>query len=537
MKIELKLPIPYSKYDVSFEYSKLIPLSEFESLIVILIFCKNKGEITKTDNLIKVIKEKYNLNDSFIDLFKEPFKKLLSTETIISKEKSSNINDDSFFDVLIGNLDLNKDVQENIEADNFLGIKNEPFFRKSTFISNLITKTGFVQIKENFKHVELKDDQDLSFFVEVNKKINQNYKTTFDLKANLLKDNDEAYKKHKISSGEKSVPLYENIYFNDEEITFNYDEGSLYSTDKLSEEIIELFSKNIFYTNLPNMIIKTLETKILAPITNQDLLSIEDKNIDSMHIFQIDSKIFYVLGNVIIQLFNKNQELLFNNVTNASPLFYKKLCKLEVDSYDEIILYLLNDQNKNLLLTIYEKVNNEVKEAIINILFADNTLFKQNLLFVKKEIKDCLPKLKEKSLNDLSNLLLEDNELFLDVLKNDSDKRQYIDQLKTSNIAKILHKEIINIYKLSYDGETHNLKDSHLEDEINSFYTKYKSLNYNVMNELETFKIELNNWKGINSNITFVFITLEQKLNSSIRQLELKEIEKKDNESLKKEGK
>ena len=119
MDIKLILSIPYSKYDVSFEYSKLVNLTEFESLIVILVFCKNRKEISLVKNLSELIVEKYNVTNSFLPLFEKSFDNLKKTQTIIINS------DETFYDILIGNIDLNSDVEDNLKAENFFGFLEE----------------------------------------------------------------------------------------------------------------------------------------------------------------------------------------------------------------------------------------------------------------------------------------------------------------------------------------------------------------------------------------------------------------------------
>lgn len=521
MEIKIKLPIPYSKYDLTFEYRKLISLTELESLIIILVFCKNKGEINKTNKLVDALKEKYNLNSSFQDLFETNYMKLLRSGAIIAYN-----DEEKFSDVLIGNLDLNKDVELYLGKEKFWGMKEEPIYKNETYISNLILKNGINILSNNFDEVKVEDDKALLYFRDENEKINGNYDNYFDIEANKEKNKkDNAYKTKKFTSNEIKINSYENIFFRKEEVIFHYDDGSLYSTDNISEEIIKLFSNNIFYKDFPSIIKSNIETKIISPNTNDNLAILKDDNIDKKLLIIIKENIYYILDNKIVQLFNKRRELSLNDFKNTEPISYNVLCKKDFDDYSDIINELLINVDKNLLIDIYKKVNVEIKREIINKLFANKEFLTNNLEFIKSELEDCLKELKKIPLIEITKLLKFDDDLFLDILKSDSTKREFIQQLKTCDISRLLHIKIIEIYRLSYDGNSYYLLNSSLEKEINNFYNEYQFIQPHLEN-YKKFKLKLTNYKDLNSEINFVFRLLDENLNSSIKELELQNEEK-----------
>ena len=516
MELKIKLPIPYSKYDLIFEYRKLISLTELESLIIILIFCKNKGEISKLKKLTDLLKEKYNLDSSFQDLFIESYKKLLYSGVIIA-----NNNEEDFYEVLIGNLNLNKDVESYLEEEKFLGMKEEPINKSKTYISNLILKNGITIQNNNFDWSTIDDENALFYFKNINEKINGNYEYYFNIEANKHKDNDgEAYKNKSFATNEENIKSYQNIFFKNEEIIFNFVEGTLYSTDDISEQIIELFSNNIFYKDFPSIIKNNLETKIKAPNTNENLKTLEDNNINKESQINIKENIYYILDNKIVQLFNKKKDIHLNNTKNIDPFFYNELCKRDFDDYSNVINEFLINDDKKLLIEIYKKVNSEIKKEIINKVFANKELLKNNILLIRSELRDCLNKFKNMKLSDISKLFIEDNDSFLYILKNDHTERSYVQQLKTYAINIFIHEKIIEIYRFSYSGNSYYLFESGLEKEINNFYNKFNSIKPDL-DEYKKFKLELNRWKNRNSKNNLVFTILDEKLNSSIKELEI----------------
>lgn len=525
MDIKLILSIPYSKYDVSFEYSKLVNLTEFESLIVILVFCKNRKEISLVKNLSELIVEKYNVTNSFLPLFEKSFDNLKKTQTIIINS------DETFYDILIGNIDLNSDVEDNLKAENFFGLLEEKILRKNIYFSNLLTKSG-LQISDNISNVKTIDIKDLFFFINVNKTINENFKVALDLKgAELTNRNNEAYIGYKyITYQEEVMNKYENIIFNNEEVIFSSDDKKIYSTDKLSEEILSLYSSNVFYYELPDLIVKSINTKIIAPITTNDFPSINDSIINNELLFEIDSNLFYILEKKIIKLYNRKKELIFDNKKDNKHLSYNELCKEEILNYNSVILKLLNEIDSKLLSLVYKNVDLEIKELIVNNLFEKNEFLKNNILFLTEEFESCLLKLKEMKLNNLLEIGIND-QLLLKIFINDSNDRKYISQLKEENISELLHADIIKIYHFEYTGNNYYFKKSDIENEINAFYNNWKSIDKNNLDACKEFKISLTHFKkGINPKIVFTLNSLEQENDSFISTLELQKkdaIEKK----------
>lgn len=513
MEIKLKLPIPYSKYELGFQYSKFTPLTEFESLIIILVFCKNKNEIGRLENFSKVIMEKYNLNEKFLNLFEESFKKLKKSQTIITE------GNDRFYDILIGNININKDVEVNISKEVFVGVKEETIIKKFTYISNLLIKNG-IKLEKSFNNVDI-GNKDLSFFIEINKKINSNYDREFDLKADEIKnEGQEAYIEKKFLNDLDSIPRFSNIYFRNEEVIFKHEESRLYPTDQASEEIIALFSNQEFYSELPKMIIENIESKIKAPITAKDFQTIDSKNVNEKLLFEINEGLFSIIDNKIIGLFNRKKELFFDNIANSNSNFYNELCIENFSNYIPIITEILNNENKNVLNKIYINVNEEIKKIIIDSLFKDKSILKNNIAFIEEFQKDCMPMLKMLRLHDLLDLAMTDK-LFLEIIRSDSNDRKYVGELQTNNISEIIHKDIINIYHFEYTGQNYYFKNSSIEMEVNNFYKEFNLLKIDNLENLKIFQLKLKQWKEINSKISFTIILLEQKLQSSIKELEL----------------
>ena len=488
--LKLKLPIPYSFFEVRSYYKKTKPLTETEALIIILIATaqKSEKEIKATDNFSSLFKKKYNIEDKFLDFFEKDFNSLVSNKVIINKFPEV-----KFDKILVGNLEINRTISEFLDNEKFLGLEKETINKKYFFHSDLLSNNYSLK-EDNSKKITLPLNNNIEILIKENSKLNKNYDS--EIENILLKKNPEmGLVKKEITDyyGEEiSINNMNNISFIEEIIEFKLDENRIFSTESKGEKILTFFKEKSYYHNdFINLIEESLKEKIQP---NEIKYSNDSSSFKSFNLEEIGLKNIYELKDEkkFFHLVD-NSELfeIFRNKKNFKVIIDKEYeieyFELVTKKSDDIELFLKVINNN----TLFNKLKIEKQNDILKKIIKDFNLLITNEWIIKDNIKEIIEIIyNEIPTNFLFKKIKEEQSFFeknKSLIKNlfifDSEKdKKYSDFFKNSSFISLIGEHnLIKFYNFDYEQGISYFNNSLIEEQIISFWKEYKNSNSDLI--------------------------------------------------------
>jgi len=496
--LKLIIPVPYSIFEVKADYKKTKPLTETEALIVILIATaeKDQKEIKATNNFSELFKEKYNIEDKFLELFKKSYQSLIDNKVISNSDEKT-----KFDEIRIGNLKINKDILRHLDDGNFFGLEKEIITKKSVFWSNLLADPS-INIKENNKKRPLRSSEnDIKIWIDKNQKLNANYDSIIEVelqKNHKNFNNNEILVDLKISNedGEViSIKNMNNISFFEEIIEFNLSENRIFPTESRGTEVLNLFNKDIYYKDFINIIETSLKPKIEPQINDNQSLEYFDFEQDENNIHEIEMNneiSFFTLENSELFEIFRNQKSFNLKINKEYKINYFELVKMESDDLG-IFLEIFRRNNE-----IFLKLNDSKKTDIFKRIIKNFNLLIENEWIIKNNIESILKIIyNEMQPNVLFDIIRKEygffgknKRLINDLFKLDSVKeKKYLNLLKDNSLMSLIDdQDIIGWYELNYENNNSFLNNSSIEREILSLWSDYKVINDSNLKPSQTLE-------------------------------------------------
>lgn len=373
--------IEFSIYDINNKLIETITTNEEGLAQTNLIYGNytvkqnNNKEGTSKINDFKII-----VNNNSPSIIKYVFSSKLLTAKLkinnIDSESLLNINSESTFK--IRNIDLDEYICQNITYPTVETIceyktSNGMFITPSTLkvgnyeIIQTSTPKGYKDNKESLVvrldlNSEIIQDNEYGNYIEydfLNDKVKSNISITIKGEEPIMTDNKITYKKINLPNVEISLYAEEDIITKDNII--HYKKGDLIDKKISSEEgqvsFNDLYLGNykIIQTNIDNNYKENNEEYLILLEKNKKFTIYNTLKKGDLKITKIDSITKEALANIKLNIFNSNDELIYDNITSKTGLL--KLNNLPLGKYyikeiETIEGYLLNE----------EIVNFEVKE-------------------------------------------------------------------------------------------------------------------------------------------------------------------------------
>lgn len=521
VQFKIKLNIPFAFYDVTSKYREKVLLNPIQSLILIIVKCfKEKNKLEKVSDLIK---SKLNINENFYDLFKEEFNKLIFSEVLINESEEK-----KYENILVGFLVINKKNDNFLNQGYFVGNKDSSINKHYIFVNNLLIKDNLVISEKKFK--EFSKGDDIKYFIEINRKINEKYMDLLDAEASSMNTNDIYIKNELNYYNEEEYKNFENIKYLDMDVEFIIKNNQLHPTDYLSNEVLELYKKNIYY-HLDEKISVAISCKYnFSIISNDNYQWIEETDIEEKSIIKINSKSYYWFKESMVELFLTQKDINIINFNKKIPFFTTCFLPLKESLWIEEIINFWIKNNDEVILQVLSCIDEETKKVFKNSIMKNNDLLIEKYDFFIShfdKFKTEFLKLEFKKIIDLFNDKSPNKNLLKKIIEYDSiTEKQFAQSLHEVIIAdEKIQIFIIKTYKLDYSiQQNYFIKFKGIEEKINELFLEYQRLVYITdLNIVKKFQIKLREFlKSTNNDIDYIFSDMQNKLNVMIINFENK---------------
>ena len=473
--VSIQLPIPYAKYDVSYNLKEFVPLEEKQAYVVLAVISNKQQHPTWTlhDTLINF----YNINDEYANFFLPAYEDLLLNETL-SNEKDQ---DDAGLNSLIGNITINEKTLQYLQAKvGFYGNKKTTTNNSRSLQENLI-------LPNQYQDYQMNDMDDIAYTAKnacsTFEKLSSNIKVytnkIHEWINNMLNNAKQLFS---IKFGnEDAIKTGKNLFYKKTwcnfKVSLDGNKIEIFPQGQLENKVYEdYYLTNTYYQDLLQLICNQLAINNDAITTVPSLpanfnLVANPTNLDFTKLLIANHHTYLINGDTLNELVIYQHDVsdCTNHHATIKELYSHNLSEEELK---QVIKDNLN--NVDFISALYSNLLNEtIKDYLANLIIVNHQLTKQYQSLINENSYNFIFVMLKNNywIEDVYNLTGEQGAMFyLEQLPNQD---LFLKELKEIQIySPKLQSIIINHFDFDYAKLQHYLKNSEQETKlINVFKT------------------------------------------------------------------